>query len=174
MKSDIQKAIRKGCIFIYPTDTIYGIGCDATNSLAVRRIRNLKRSKKPFSIIASKEWIRKNCVLGGHERFLRLLPGPYTLILKLKRVDAVSKEVNPNGKTIGVRIPKHPFTKEILKSKRPFITTSVNETGERFITSPGEIPERFKKAATIIDAGKLRGMPSKIYDLTGPRAKRIR
>ncbi len=175
MKLPIQKAIENGCILIYPTDTIYGIGCDATNASAVRKIRTLKRSKKPFSVIASKEWIKKNCEIPKRfMRYLKLLPGPYTLILKLKNKSAVSKEVNQGSGTIGVRIPAHPFTKEILKGKRPFITTSVNETGERFITSTGEIPERFKKAAIIIDAGKLKGKPSKIYDLTSAHARRIR
>lgn len=174
-KEHIMNLIRKGELLIYPTDTIYGIGCDATNASAVKKVRRLKRSKKPFSVIASREWIRKNCVVQRrHKRYLKLLPGPYTLILKLKNKSAVSKEVNQGSGTIGIRIPAHPFTKEILESRRPFITTSVNETGEQFITRIEEIPERFKKAALIVDAGKLRGKPSKIYDLTGNRAKRLR
>jgi len=174
MKSDIQKAIKRGQLVIYPTDTIYGIGCDATNPAAVRRLRRLKKSRKPFSVIVSKEWIRKNCATAGHGRHLKLLPGPYTFILRLKTKKAVAKEVNLSSDTIGVRIPNHPFTAQILKGKRPFITTSVNETGEQFIRSIREIPKRFKKAALVIGAGKLRGKPSKIYDLTGTHARRIR
>ena len=174
MNSHLEKAIKNGRIFIYPTDTVYGIGCDATNHASVRRLRRLKKSRKPFSVIVSKEWIRKNCVLASHEKYLKLLPGPYTLILRLKNKKAVAEETNLSSDTIGVRIPKHPFTAQILKSRKPFITTSVNETGEKFITSIEEIPERFKKAALVIDVGTLKGKPSTIYDLTGKRVKRIR
>ena len=175
MKMQIQKVIKGGQLLIYPTDTIYGIGCDATNSAAVRKIRTLKKSSKPFSVIASKGWIRKNCILWEeHKKYLKLLPGPYTLIFKLRNKNAVSREANLVRGTSGVRIPKHPFTRHILKAGKPFITTSVNETGEQFARSIQDIPKRFKKAAIVIDAGKLKGKPSKIYDLTGERAKRIR
>ncbi|MBU2497122.1 MAG: threonylcarbamoyl-AMP synthase [Nanoarchaeota archaeon] len=175
MKQNIVKAINKGRILIYPTDTIYGIGTDATNSKSVKVIRKLKNSKKPFSIIASKEWIRKNCVLRKeHEKYLRKLPGKYTFIIKLKNKKAISKEVNYGKDTIGVRIPKHPFTKYILASKKPFITTSVNITNKKFATNINEIPKKFKKHAIIINAGKLKAKPSKIYDLTQTKARRIR
>lgn len=175
MEGRILRAIKQGKILIYPTDTIYGIGVDATNSAAVRRLRGLKKSKKPFSVIANKGWIRKNCVVPEKvNKYLKLLPGNYTLILRLKNKKAIAKGVNLSKETIGVRIPKHPFTRTILKTKRPFITTSVNVSGRKFAKSVEEIPKKFKKSSIIVDAGRLRGNPSKIYDLTGKEAKRLR
>ena len=173
MEQNIEQIIKKGKILIYPTDTIYGIGVDATNTKAVKELRRLKKSRKPFSVIASKEWIRKNCVI-KHEKYLKLLPGPYTLILKLKNKKAVSKQVNFGKNTIGVRIPKHKFIRKILKAKRPFITTSVNVTGKKFASNIKEIPKKFRKLSLVINAGKLKDKPSKIYDLTSKKAKRIR
>jgi len=175
MKHQIQEYIRKGKILIYPTDTIYGIGADATNSESVRGIRKLKKSNKPFSVIASKIWIRKNCVISKEvNKYLKKLPGPYTLILKLKNKKAVSKETKLGADKIGIRIPKHKFTSEILKAKKPFVSTSVNETGKSFATSVKNLPKKFK-SSIIIDVGKLKGTPSKIYDLTtSKKARRIR
>ena len=77
----------KNSLFIYPTDTIYGVGCDALNGVLVDRIRDLKgRYDLPFSVIApSKEWIREQCVIDERaQEWLDKLPGPYTLILKMK------------------------------------------------------------------------------------------
>ena len=175
MERQILRAIEQGKILIYPTDTIYGIGTDATNSASVRRLRRLKKSQKPFSVIVSKGWIRKNCIVPKMaDRYVKKLPGPYTLIFRLKNKRAVNKETNLGRETIGVRIPKHPFITTILKAKRPFITTSVNESGRRFMTSVKDIPKRFKSSAIIIDAGRLKGKPSKIYDLTAEKARRVR
>ena len=115
-------------IFIYPTDTIYGIGCDATNHNLIKKIRKIKqRDKKPFSIIApSKKWILNNFEV--QENFLnKYLPGPYTLLLKKKKKDFL-KEVSEN-KFVGVRIPKNSFTKILQKTGKPIITTSVNLSG---------------------------------------------
>ncbi len=171
---EIIKAIRAGKILIYPTDTVYGIGVDAANSKAVKKLRRLKKSKKPFSIIVSKGWIRENCVVDKKaEKYLKLLPGPYTLILRLKNKRAISKETNLGSNKIGVRIPKHPFTKVILAARRPFISTSVNISGEKFAVSTEEIPQRFKRVAIIVK-GRTGKKPSTIYDLTGKTSKRIR
>ena len=72
-------------IYVYPTDTIYGIGCDATNDKLVLKIRSIKkRDEKPFSIIApSKDWIKNNFEI-IHPEYLDKLPGPYTLVMKPK------------------------------------------------------------------------------------------
>ena len=95
--------IKSGNIFIYPTDTIYGLGCDATNETAVNQIHSLKeRTSKPFSVWApSIGWIRKNCVVDKRaEQWLTKLPGPYTFILKLKNKNAVAKSVVQGMSTI--------------------------------------------------------------------------
>ena len=102
-KKKIINEIKAGKIFIYPTDTIYGLGCDATNTRAIRKIREIKRrSAKPFSVIApSKEWIVKNCKASMED--IKNLPGPYTYFVDLKNVKAVSSAINPEGNTLGVR-----------------------------------------------------------------------
>lgn len=80
------RLIRQGAVFIHPTDTIYGIGCDATNGQAVQRIRDIKqRAAMPFSVIApSKKWIYDNCEVSLEgEKWLDRLPCPYTLVFGL-------------------------------------------------------------------------------------------
>ena len=90
MHNDLKRAVevlKDGGIILYPTDTIWGIGCDATNKEAVRKIRDIKKSEQPFSVIApGKKWIMDNCVVHEHaNEYLEKLPGPYTLIFKLKK-----------------------------------------------------------------------------------------
>lgn len=162
----LAKAIKAGLIFIYPTDTVYGLGCDATNPDSVKRLRAIKGSQKPFSVIApSLKWINANFSIP--QEFLSKLPGPYTLIAIPKREDIVCKEVNPLGDSIGVRIPKHPLAFLIQKSKRPFVTTSANLTGEPVIAKIDEIEKEFKeKVDIIIDNGTLSSKPSTVIDLT--------
>ncbi|MGV8142654.1 MAG: L-threonylcarbamoyladenylate synthase [Candidatus Pacearchaeota archaeon] len=171
------KEILAGKIFVYPTDTIYGLGCDATNNKAVEKIRKIKdRELKPFSIIApSKEWIEKNCFVPAHAKeWLSLLPGPYTLLLKIKNKKIVANSVI-FGETIGVRIPNHPITKLIQSAGVPFITTSVNISGQPHINSITQIPlEISEQVDFIIDEGVLNNKPSTVVDLTSKEEKIIR
>ena len=147
-------------IFIYPTDTIYGIGCNATNKKLVDKIRKIKkRTTKPFSIIApSKKWILENFE-ADKKLINKYLPGPYTLILKRKNPKFL-KHISKN-KFVGVRIPDCPFTKKLQKTGKPVITTSVNISGQPFATKISEIDKSiFKKVDKIFDVGELSGRPS--------------
>ncbi len=124
--------MRRGKIFIYPTDTIYGLGCNALVDNTVVRIRELKRrEKKPFSVIVpSKEWIHENCMINGQgEELLAMLPGAYTLIVRLRKMDCVSSTVALGRDTLGVRIPDHWISSVIKELGVPFVTTSVNISG---------------------------------------------
>ena len=158
-QEDIIKQIKQGKIFIYPTDTIYGIGCDATNKEAVNKIKHLKQrdKEKPFSIIApSIKWIKNNLIVDVNLN--KYFPGPYTVILKKKEKDFLNHISSTDS--LGVRIPNNSFTKIIQKSGLPFITTSVNIQGEKPITSIREIPEQIKEQVDeIIDSGELTGNP---------------
>lgn len=162
--------IEKGELFIHPTDTIYGIGCDATNSDAIKKLRDVKkRPKSPFSIIApSKEWIIENCeVTPEAMQWVEKLPGPYTLILKLKNNNAVSSETNNGKDTIGVRMPNHWFGYVAKELKRPFITTSANISGKEYMKNIDELDIDIKKHMSfIIYEGDKEGMPSKLVNLT--------
>lgn len=147
-------------IFIYPTDTIYGIGCNAENEKLVSKIREIKnRDEKPFSVIApSVEWI-----LNNFETFLdeveKYLPGKYTLILK-KKNPSFMNWVSENDR-IGVRIPDSDFTRELQRMGKPIVTTSVNVSGEPFATCIEEVNKKIlEKVNKIYNYGKLSGTPS--------------
>ena len=158
------KEIKRGAIFIYPTDTIYGIGCNATNDAEVHRIREIKkRPVNPFSIIApSKKWIKENCITINLDE----LPGSFTYILKLKK-KAISQYVNPGLDTIGVRIPKHWFSKVISEANIPFVTTSVNQVGKDYMTSLNNLdPEIRNEIDYIVFEGEKIGKPSTLIDCT--------
>jgi len=167
--------IKKGRAFIYPTDTIYGIGCDATNSKAVQHVHALKqREKKPFSIIApNKQWIMKNCIVDERaKKWLRKLPGKYTLILQLKNKNVVSRFVHLGDYTLGVRIPKHWFANVVKGYGKPVVTTSVNVTGQRFMTGLHDVHETIKKkVAFIVYEGIKKAHPSTIVDLSNNKNK---
>ncbi|MDO8509089.1 MAG: L-threonylcarbamoyladenylate synthase [Nanoarchaeota archaeon] len=163
------REIREGKIFVYPTDTIYGIGCDATNDDSVNKIRQIKkRDEKPFSIIApSKDWIKKDCVVDDNsEKWLNKLPGAYTLILELRNWVAVSDKVNFGFDSIGVRIPDHWISRVIENYGKPFVTTSVNISGEPFIKNIDNVPPEMKDEIDYaIDEGNIEGNPSTIVKL---------
>ncbi len=156
-------------VFIYPTDTIYGIGCNALSKEAVKKIRKIKqRSKNPFSVIApGKEWIDENCVVNENAKdWIKRLPGPYTLILKTKK-QCVAENVAPGLGSLGVRIPDHWFSDFANEIDIPIVTTSVNKAGEDFMTSLENLDAEIKSRVDfIIYEGPKKGSPSKIIDLT--------
>ncbi|MBI2499474.1 threonylcarbamoyl-AMP synthase [Candidatus Woesearchaeota archaeon] len=159
------KKIKQGSVFIYPTDTIYGIGCISTNKKSINRIKEIKqRTNKPFSIIVpSKNYILKKCKYNKNlKKHLKKLPGKYTLILELK-----NKKLSPNKiNTIGVRIPKHWFSKIVKEINLPIITTSVNISNNPYMTSLKDLSTEIKsKVDFIIYQGHLNNKPSKIINL---------
>lgn len=169
---DFIEDIKNGAIFIYPTDTIYGLGCDATNKESVKLIKDLKyRDKdKPMSVIVpSIEWVKENCEVTD-EILEKYLPGPYTLILKKKNPEFL-KHVSSTD-TLGIRIPDSEFTKLVQKADVPFITTSVNFAGEPFAIQISDIDKKILDSADIIiGVGKLDGRPSTLV-IDGKEIKR--
>ncbi|VVB61729.1 Threonylcarbamoyl-AMP synthase [uncultured archaeon] len=153
-------------VMIYPTDTVYGIGCSAENKKLVERIFAIKgrNRKKPMSVIApNKEWILEHCIVSG-EILDKYLPGKYTLLLMKKNPEFL-KHVTANSGTLGVRIPAHPFSKLVEKANIPFVTTSANLSGEKPAKSISEIPKKVLDAVDlVIDGGALSGIPSAIVD----------
>ncbi len=162
-----------GKIFVYPTDTIYGIGCNAMDSGVVRRIREIKGSSRPFSVIApSKGWIRQS-LLVTHGDFLGKLPGPYTLIFRKRNPDFLSAASESDS--LGVRIPRHTFSELVTEAGIPFITTSANLSGQDVARSPTEVPGQIRKTADfLIDAGVLDNPPSRVIDLTSGEPRVLR
>lgn len=168
-KYEIAEKIREGALFIYPTDTVYGLGCDATNQKSVAKLRSAKKiPTRPVSIIApSKDWIKKNCVITPNAKdWLDKLPGPYTFVLKLKNKDAVAKNVYEKD-TIGVRIPDHWISSFVTKLGFPITTTSANITGQPLMTEIDDLDLALRpKIDFAIDAGELKSKLSQIVDLT--------
>ena len=159
----VLNKIKTGSIFIYPTDTIYGIGCSALNKKSIEKIREIKgRNKKPFSIIVpNKKWIKDHCKV--QNKWLKKLPGKFTLIIKLKTKD-LPKNIS-FGDTLGVRIPKHWISKLVKKLKIPIITTSVNKADKKYMTNLKDLDKGIaKKAEFILFGGPLNKRPSTIID----------
>ena len=167
---ELAKAIKEGKIIIYPTDTLYGIGCNAEKSKSIEKILNAKgRGKdKSVSVIApSMEWIAENTIsTSSNLKFAdNLLPGPYTVIMKtnLKLAHVVSKE-----RKIGLRIPRNKFCDFIRSHGIPFVTTSVNISEEEPVHSLKDVPDKIKEIADYaIDAGEINGLGSRVFDISG-------
>jgi L-threonylcarbamoyladenylate synthase len=163
--------IRSGKVFIYPTDTIYGIGCIGAHSNSIEKIREIKqRSGKPFSIIVpSKDWIEENCELREDKKEqLSKLPGKFTFIIKLKNKNIVAKEsLIRDFEAIGVRIPDNWFAEFIGENDLTFVTTSVNVSGEPSLLKKEDLKKEIeKKVDYFIDCGPLENSSSTVIDLT--------
>jgi len=173
--AEIANRIKKGAVFIHPTDTIYGLSCDASNKDAVKRIREIKnRPDSPFSVwVPSIKWIENNCVINKEgEKWLKELPGPYTLITKLKNKNAISKEVIPKTDNLGVRLPNHWLGEFIRLLNIPFVSTSANKAGQPFMTSLRDLdPEVETRVDFAIYEGEKKSRPSKIVHLVEDNVK---
>lgn len=171
----LMKTIDEGALFIHPTDTIYGIGCDATKKEAVDHVRKLKqRPKMPLSIIVpSKKWIVENCQVNDEVmKYVEELPGPVTLILKLKNKNSVAKNVIPGLDAIGIRMPNHWITDFVSVYGNPIISTSANITGKEFMTDIENLDSEIKKGITFcMYEGEKKGRPSKIINLESGNVK---
>ncbi len=160
-KEKFVSKIKDGAVFIISTDTIYGLHCDATNPVAVMKVRQLKKlpDESPVSVIApSKEWILENCVCSDSQ--LDRLPGPYTLIFELKNQSCVSFEVNNGVPSLGVRIPDHWSASLASELGVPLVTTSANVTGKPNMTSVEDLDSSIK-VDFVVDEGVKEGKSSK-------------
>lgn len=170
-----------GQVVIFPTDTVYGFLALATNKKAVNTIFKIKkRSKlKPLSIFVKDFKMAREIafISEEQEKFIRKYwPGKYTFILKRK---LKIKLYGVNKDTIAIRIPKYKFLNNLLKKiNKPLVQTSVNISGESFLTKISDIENKFgelKYKILIIDAGNLKkNQPSKIIDLTSKNLTRLR
>jgi len=166
--SQVADILTKGGIIVYPTDTVYGLGCLITNKQGIDKINKIKTSKKPKSIMFSdiKEISQYAKVSNEAFRLMRLLlPGPYTFILPSTRL--VPRLLQRGRKAVGVRIPEHWFCKSIVEmAGEPIITTSIPLSDERIHVDPLQIEEQFGHMVDIIvDSGILPDIPSTILSL---------
>ncbi len=171
-EKEIVALMAQNKIFVYPTDTVYGIGCNALDRKAVQKIRSIKGTEHPFSVIVpSKKWAQKYLHI-RFPKYLKLLPGPYTLIFLKKRPDWLPWL---SDRKMAIRIPAHPISRLVARAGLPFVTTSANLSGQPTITEPSQLPKQIAEQIDIlIDGGRLTGRASTIFDLTGQRPRRLR
>ena len=175
--------LRDGGVVIYPTDTVYGMGCDITNQRAVEKICKIKGinpKKHNFSIICAD--------LGNIAQFTRVitkpvfkmmkkgLPGPFTFILEASNV--VPKILHSNKKTIGIRVPAHEIPRLLVEELgHPILTTSIRDEDDviEYSTDPELIFEKYQHLVDlVIDGGYGQNMASTILDCTGDEVIIIR
>jgi len=168
-----------GGVIGYPTDTIYGVGCDLFNPEAIRMVHRLKKldGKKPLSFICSdlKDISRYAYVSNyAYKMMKRLLPGAYTFVLKATKL--VPKMAMTKQNTVGIRIPDNKICLALVKELgHPIISTSVYKPDEGLYNEPAEIEERFgKQLDLVIDGGVIVAEHSSIIDITGDFPQVIR
>ena len=172
--NEISKAydlITEGDIIVYPTDTLYGFGVDATNSQAIKKLNILKLREQAYSIIVdSYEMAEKHVYISDKlkKQFKKFFPGPYTGIFKKKPESDLSSLVNPGLKTIGIRIPKNKFIIDLVTLlQKPIITTSVNVHGEPSLNNVEEIKKNFSEITIFTNSKNNRySKGSTIVDFT--------
>ena len=179
----IVQALGNGAIMLYPTDTVYAIGCDLSVKSAIERVRNLKRlsSDKPLTFLCpSLSNIASYAIVGdsAYRVMKSLIPGPYTFILPATKL--VPKLVmNPKRKTSGIRVPDHPISQALLKALgNPIISTSAHlpDQQENLIDLHSLFDALENQVDLIIDDGSsLAGVNlSSIIDFTAEPPTLIR
>jgi len=168
-ETQIKEAILAGKVFIYPTDTLYGIGGNALDKNVVKKIYEIKKreGKKPLSVImGSLAMVEEYCELSKvqTEVLINYLPGPYTFILKLKKpIPATETD------KVGIRVPEHQFARRLSAQLNiPIITTSANLSGKKDAYQVKDIQKSILKAVDfVIDMGETTyKQGSTVVDLT--------
>ena len=189
-KNPDQKVVQKvvellqyGGVIIYPTDTVYGIGCDITKARAVERvarIKGIRPEKARFSFICSDLSHLSDFANHVDNTTFKLmksfLPGPYTFILNAST--HVPKSIKQKRKTVGIRIPDNNIILEIVRQLgNPILTTSLKEDDQilEYPTDPELIYEEYRDLVDVVIDGGYGGLiPSTIIDCSGDEPEVIR
>ncbi len=178
----VVKILKDGGLIIYPTDTVYGLGCDITNTKALERIakiKGIKLEKANFSFVCNdlsniSDYV-KSLDTSSFKILKRALPGPYTFILEGN--NNLPKEFKKK-KTVGIRVPDNSIALELVKQLgNPIVSTSIYDDDEliEYTTDPELIFEKWQnKVDAVIDGGYGDNMASTIIDLTGKEPEVIR
>lgn len=180
--SQVVDCLKNGGVIIYPTDTIYGIGCDIYQSKAVERVCRIKGvspQKANFSFICRNLSHLSDYARNISNPLFRMLknnlPGPYTFIMDASK--EVPKIMKSKKNTVGIRVPKHKICEAILQElDHPIMSTSLPmEVAVEYYTDPEIIEERFGKLVDmVIDGGAGHILPSTVVDCTGDIPELIR
>lgn len=171
--------LRNGGVIAYPTDTLYGIGCDILNKRAIARVYQIKQwpKDKPFSFICSDlKNISQYAKVSNYayKTMRRLLPGPYTFILEGSNL--VPKMMLTKRKTAGIRVPNNPICLSLIQSLgNPIISTTARTPHGEILNEPWQIDQYFgKQLDLIIDGGPVPGQPSSVVSLIGDEPEVLR
>lgn len=180
--SRVVDVLKKGGLIIYPTDTVYGLGCDITNTQALEKIaqiKNIKLDKANFSFICEdlsnlSDYV-KQIDTQTFKILKRNLPGPYTFILPgNNNLPSVFKK----KKTVGIRVPNNNICKAIVNQLgNPIVSTSIRDEDEviEYTTDPELILEKWDKLVDIVvDGGYGDNIPSTVIDLTSSTPEVVR
>ncbi len=178
----VVDTLRNGGIIIYPTDTIYGLGCDIYNTSAIERIcriKNIDPRKAQFSFICSDLSHLSDYAKSVDTPVFRLLkaalPGPYTFILEASK--QVPKLLKTKKDTVGIRVPNHNICREIVQQLgHPIMSVSLPMDDEvEYYTDPELMHDKFEKLVDIvIDGGHGGIIPSTVIDCTQGEPEVIR
>ncbi len=164
------EVLAAGGVIAYPTDTVYGIGCDLTNKHAIDRLYAIKRMERshPLAFVCPdlSDIARYALVDNQVYRVLRrFLPGPYTFILPATR--EVPKLVQMKRKTVGIRVPASETARALARELgRPIISSTAALPGEDPMVDPDEIDATFHGLELVLDAGGGGLVPTTVIDLT--------
>ena len=180
MLKEAIKTLKTGDLVIFPTETVYGIGCDIFNKRAVAKIYRLKKRarNKPLAVLVADQkqvsLLAKGISKTAHKLMRKYFPGPLTIVLRKKK--SVPAIVTAGGKTIAVRCPDHPLTLKLLKQFGPIVGTSANLSGGKDPKTVREISRSLKnKVDCVLDGGKAKhGIPSTVVDATSKTLKILR
>ena len=160
--------LKNGGVIVYPTDTLYGFGCDAKNESAIEKINTIKGRKAPMSVLApnlaiAAKWM--NISQNDKNIVLEKLGGSTTIIVPVN-VGITSPSITGDKQTLGVRIPDHKFCQKLSEAyPNPITTTSVNRTRQKPLTNPEKILSEFSREIDlIIEDGIIEGSGSTIYN----------
>ena len=181
--SKIVSVLRKGGLVIYPSDTIYGLGCDIFNNRAVYRVKHIKGEKGKNNNLAficydlsHLSVYTRNVSTPVFKLMKKTLPGPYTFILNSS--SKVPKILNAHKKTVGIRIPDNEIPRMIVKELgNPIVTTSIHDDDDilEYSTDPELIYEKYKKIVDIvIDGGYGGNEPSTVIDCSEDEIRVLR
>ncbi|KOF03858.1 tRNA threonylcarbamoyl adenosine modification protein (Sua5/YciO/YrdC/YwlC family) [Roseivirga ehrenbergii] len=177
----IVSVLRDGGVIIYPTDTVYGIGCDFSNTKAVERVCKIKNVKPQnlsficYDLSEISEYV-KQLSTPVFKMMKKVLPGPYTFILNSN--SSVPKILNAKKKTVGIRVPNNSIPRLLVKELgRPIITSSIQGEDDviEYSTDPSLIFEKYENLVDIvIDGGYGGNVPSTVIDCSNDQFEIIR
>lgn len=173
--NQVVEVLKKGGIIIYPTDTVYGLGCDITNQKAIERIaklRGIKPEKANFSFICYDlshiSDYTKPIDTTTFRVLKKALPGPFTFIFNAS--GNVPKLLSSNKKTVGIRVPDNNIARQIVKLLgNPLLSTSIHDEDDiiEYTTDPELIYEKYEdKVDLVIDGGYGDNVASTVIDCT--------